>query len=358
MFQKAYKKLYNISSARQPGTLYHAKSILQRGSVNGKVKSRFKAHHDLFMTLGKTVLKEYLMEFFGMDTEDSVPTKHISSSELDRGKKWMTKEEKHVILQSLVAKFLDQNNFIEFDPYLGPSIISTSDGLYNYCCNLCHWYLQVLEMDDTAKAGDLTRVIPNCMNAIPLFFSHSRLSKYFVENIDYVLKCEFLLSPLQRLRVLEGSFVNLRGGANNNMESDLMQENTVRTMKHLIRQLGANKTQSAIDRTTAAAETIKAVTDGLDCFINCRKNSSKHKIASSFDDERTLAKSLRKCRPFRVVAGRNCDGFKDLHASPLTHIDLPDFRYRVDQVVRRLTYGQAIAVDDDRDEEDSHSDED
>ena len=136
------------------------------------------------------------------------------------------------------------------------------------------------------------------------------------------------------------------------MERDLMQEHTVRTMKHLIRQLGANKTQSAIARTTAAAETIKAVTDGLDCFINCRKNSSKLKIATSFDDERTLAKS------FRVAAGRKCDGFKDIHASPLAHIDLPDFRYRVEQVVRRLAYGQDIAVDDDRDEEDSHSDED
>ena len=123
------------------------------------------------MTLGKSVLKEYLMDFFCMDSEDSVPTKNSSCSEFERGKKWLTKEEKHVILQSLVGKFLDQYNFVEFDPYLGLSAISTSDELYNYCCNLCHWYLQLLEMDDTAKAGDLTRVIPNCLNSIPLFFS-------------------------------------------------------------------------------------------------------------------------------------------------------------------------------------------
>ena len=73
------------------------------------------------------------MNFFGMDSEDSVPTKIISCSEFERGKKWMTKEEKHVILQSLVGKFLDQtitlslthtsDNYIEFDPYLGPSVI-------------------------------------------------------------------------------------------------------------------------------------------------------------------------------------------------------------------------------------------
>ena len=326
--------------------------------MNGKVKSRFKAHHDLFMTLGRVLLKEHLMEFLGMESPDSAPTKIISTDDFDRGRRWMTQEEKSCILYSLVSKFLENFNYLDFDAYMGPSITSTSDSVYNYCSNLCHWFLQVLEMDDTAKAGDITRVIPNCMNAIPLFFSHSRLSKYFVENIDYILKCEFLLSPLQRLRVLEGSFVNLRGGANNNMEADLMQENSVRVVKNLIKQLGANKTTSAIDRTSAAAETIKAVTDGLDCFINSRTISSKHKIASSFNDEQILARSVRQLRPFRVEAGRNCVGFKAIHASPFERIDLLDFRQRVDQVVRRLTYDQAIVVDDDNDEDSSSSDED
>ena len=310
------------------------------------------------MSLGKVLLKEHLLEFFGMEEDDSVPTKNISSNDFEKGRRWMTQEEKSSILHSLVSKFLQEFNFLEFDAYMGPSITSTSDAVYNYCTNMCHWYLQVLEMDDTAKAGDITRVVPNCMNAIPLFFSHSRLSKYFVENIDYILKCEFLLSPLQRLRVLEGSFVNLRGGANNNMEADLMQENSVRVVKNLIKQLGANKTTSAIDRTSAAAETIKAVTDGLDCFISSRKTSSKHKVSSSFNDEQLLAKSVRKLRPFRVKAGRKCEGFKDIPASPFSGIDLQDFRHRVDQVARRLTYDQAIDIDDNNDEERSSSDED
>ena len=50
------------------------------------------------------------------------------------------------------------------------------------------WYLQMLEMDDIARHGDIIRLILNCMSAIPFIFSHSRLSKYFVENIDFVPK--------------------------------------------------------------------------------------------------------------------------------------------------------------------------
>lgn len=41
-----------------------------------------------------------------------------------------------------------------------------------------------------------------------ILFSHSRLSKYFVELIDFIMKAEYMLSPLQRIRVLEGAFTN------------------------------------------------------------------------------------------------------------------------------------------------------
>lgn len=73
-----------------------------------------------------------------------------------------------------------------------------------------------------------------------------------VEHIDFVLKCEHLLSPLQRMRVLEGSFVNIYGGKGQNVESDLVQEHSVCNQKSLIKTLGANKTERAISRVTSA----------------------------------------------------------------------------------------------------------
>lgn len=93
----------------------------------------------------------------------------------------------------------------------------------------------------TAKEGDLNRTILNCQYSLPFFFSHSKLSKYLVENINYVLKCKYLLSPLQKMRVLEGSYVNINGGQGQNVESDLTQEHSVCNQKMLIKSLGANK---------------------------------------------------------------------------------------------------------------------
>lgn len=119
---------------------------------------------------------------------------------------------------------------------------------------LCHWYLHILELHDSAKEGYLNRTLLNCKNSIPFFYSHSRLSKYLVENVDYLLKTEKLLSPLQRIRVLEGSYVNSLCGHGNNVECDLVQEHSVCNQKALIKALGANKSEKFIYRMTASAD--------------------------------------------------------------------------------------------------------
>jgi hypothetical protein len=68
------------------------------------------------------------------------------------------------------------------------------------------------------------------------------LSKYLVECINYIINVEHYLSTMMKLRVLEGSFVNVKGGKGNNVESDLHQEHVVRNQKILIKQLGAKYT--------------------------------------------------------------------------------------------------------------------
>jgi len=55
------------SSSREPGTLSNLKINIQRSSVNGNVKSRFKAHHEFVLLCGKAYVLEAAMEYFGMD---------------------------------------------------------------------------------------------------------------------------------------------------------------------------------------------------------------------------------------------------------------------------------------------------
>lgn len=112
-----------------------------------------------------------------------------------------------------------------------PSVPEEEDQMYNYASNLCHWVLHLLQLDDTAKEGDLRRLVVNCKYSLVFFFSHSKLSKYLVENLDFLLKTQHLLSPQLSLRVLESSFINMSGGAGRNVEADLVQEHSVRNRK-------------------------------------------------------------------------------------------------------------------------------
>jgi hypothetical protein len=43
-----------------------------------------------------------------------------------------------------------------------------SDEVFNYSMQLCHWNLQILELHDTAKAGDLNCTFLNCKYSIPI----------------------------------------------------------------------------------------------------------------------------------------------------------------------------------------------
>ncbi|KAL4236166.1 hypothetical protein ACF0H5_004552 [Mactra antiquata] len=176
--------------------------------------------------------------------------------------------------------------------------VSLEDNVYNYSSNLCHWYVHLMNMEDVVREGDVLRLIPTLKYSLLFFFSHSRLSKYFVECLDFILKTEYILSPMQKMRVLEGVFVNLRGGLGQNIECDLVQENSVRNQKDLIRALGANKTNEAISRCTKAADTVSDICSKIDKSKGVKKPSSRHHTPKSVKDELVIHLSLRALRPF------------------------------------------------------------
>lgn len=332
--EKCYKELFKTSTLRQPGTLYHYKAKLQRSDVNGKVKGAFKSHHDFLLLIGKQMIIEQFLEYFGMENRLSEPTKNVptvSRSVLDRDRE----------MNSMLDKFM--SNYGYLNAYHETSDIKSvdiSDTVYNYSSNLCHWVLQLMMMEDVVKEGDIFRLIPCVMYTMPFFFAHSRLSKYFEECLDFLLKTQFLLSPMQRIQVLEGAFTNIRGGVGNNIESDLAQEISVCNQKDLIRSLGANKSEKAILRSTRAADTVSLICEHVDSSVNLKKTGSKHNIPKAEKDEQVVSASLRDLKPFKKIEGRSCGGLQSILSSSLLKIDNEDFKYRINQVVSRLYYGQ------------------
>ncbi|KAH3871762.1 uncharacterized protein LOC127868570 [Dreissena polymorpha] len=292
------------------------------------------------------MVKEQLMEFFGMESPDSSCTQNVIQLV-------KSKSENYESLLNSLRQFLDHFGYLDY-VHETDDVVSndTDDTVYNYCCNLCHWYMHLMMFEDIVKEGDVARIIPCLMVCAQFFFSNSRLSKYFQECLDFVLKCEYCMSPMQRIRTLEGAFVNLRGGAAGNIESDLVQENSVRNQKDLIRALGANKSEKAIQRSCRAADTVSDIFEKIEISTSVRKVSSRHQTPARIKDNEVIANSLRDLRPFSKTIGRVCQGMPNVLCSPVRKINSVDLKFRIKQVVDRLYYGHTINFDHESSEED------
>lgn len=93
--------------------------------------------------------------------------------------------------------------------------------LYNYVINYLQWYFVILQLQDTIHEGDITRTNIILKTMIPFSYSHSAMSKYFIECIDYILKTEITVPPDDALRVRAASFVNVHGGEGKNKAADM-----------------------------------------------------------------------------------------------------------------------------------------
>lgn len=168
------------------------------------------------------------------------------------------------------------------------------------------------------------------------------MSKYLVENVDYLLKTEKLLSPLQRIRVLEGSYVNIWGGHGNNVECDLVQENSVCNQKALIKALGANKSEKFISPMTASADAIDEICTKFDRNVNLKPKSGRHSLSFSEADSKIVYKKLRDLRPFHHYPGRTCKGFNNISPIPLPWEEMPKLKERLKQIIKRLLRGGCV----------------
>ena len=101
------------------------------------------------------------------------------------------------------------------------------DDLYNYLRNYLQWYFVLVQILDAIREGDMERTNISLKMMLPFFYSHSELSKYFDECVDYILKTEVVLPPGVAVQVRAASFVNLKGGVGNNKAADMHTENEV-----------------------------------------------------------------------------------------------------------------------------------
>lgn len=238
------KLFYDSKSVMDPGTLFHLKAKLRRTNINGKVKTNYAAHEDLFLLLGEFVLMEQVLVHLKMDSYDVWP------SMLHEDVASLPKEEQLKIGMDIAREVLIEYGHCEFNLYsidesatnpplsyrretrifagkrISTNVMAPNDGdevdeVMAHFTNLSKWAIHLMHMNDSAKEGDMNRTILSLKRNIPFFYSNSPMSKYFSECIDYLIKVLYVGSPTDRLRILEASFTNIKGGIGRCVETDL-----------------------------------------------------------------------------------------------------------------------------------------
>ncbi|OWF38057.1 hypothetical protein KP79_PYT12811 [Mizuhopecten yessoensis] len=216
------------------------------------------------------------------------------------------------------------------------------------------WYFLILTFKDAIKEGDSERTNMTLKFCIPVFFSHSILSKYLEECIDYILKTEIILSEKMAMKVRYESYVNMTGHRGDNKATDLQKENEVLVLKELIRGLGSNKTEKAIVTITKAAPVIQDVVNNFDRMTNIHDKHTHHRKRSLEGDVRCGLKELVRLKIWTPTQGRKLEIFHQFKKSPFD-VDRVTYKEIVMRKVARLKRGIAIPVDSE-DESDSEND--
>jgi len=363
--EKMTKKFMVTNSSRDTCTLANLKTIIQRSSVNGNVKSRYHAHEDFSLLVGEAYLTEAAMMFFGIEDLSGSATKHSPPENIEYAhNKKKTEAYKQAMDAFLTSVMMSQSfkeeaerkdsiqlnvagvnvqvrveggfaivplkvGYQSFEirtpissfkaggiavnlPMCGVVNISPvkPDDLHNYILNYLQYYFLFIFLKDAIAEGDIRRINVGLKHLIPFFYNHSPLSKYMVECIDYILKTEILLSPIRSIQVQTSALVNPKGRKGHNKPMDMQKENQVKKLKELIKGLGANKTETSIVNISKAGPVIDHVVNEFDKDLGFVDHGTTHKKRSTDEDLLMLLTTLREAKALVAQPGRELKHYR------------------------------------------------
>jgi len=149
-----------------------------------------------------------------------------------------------------------------------------------------------------------------------------------------------------RLRILDGCFVNAKGGRGNNVESDLRMEHSIRNRKDLIRGLGANKSGQAIENVCGAADCIASIVHKFDVGVGLKEVSGRHTKVIKDDDMLKIRRKVHAIKPFQPTRGRSMHAYLNF-AHPYDRVNVDDLEKMMNLTVTRLARNLPVEGEED-----------
>ena len=267
----------------------------------------YNACDDFFMTVLTSHIIAAALKYLQIHSPSQCPPECVLPCAEDM---WTyPKVERRTIIEKICLSIVDE--FINFD-FNGDTKPKEDDGVKGYTEIVLSLGMFYWEYSDAIREGDGKRLLRCWRYMLPLFINTGR-TNYSLEAFYLLYQHDYQLPPRLAQQLLYSRFVNVHGTSGRNIAADLYMEHLNAVAKGCIKNLGANKTESAITRAARALGTIVHILDNYDQQNNVKKSSGAHMSASAEKDQEMIVNELQTMEVFQSTTRTHVTFFKLRH---------------------------------------------
>jgi L1 cell adhesion molecule like protein len=352
--------LYSTLSARDTGTLYQVRNLIDARNVTKDPANNYYAAKELLDKFRDAYLINGALYHFGMTTVDSEPTKNVYEGPPNHNP---SKEE---YVRKSVRCFIDEhvmNDIQEIDmnstalennltcrycgkKYVRPTCLkkheekehghldtshtsdieqnTSEDKVYNYTHQVLVLLLLQMNHNNAINLGDGERVI-RLYKFFYLYFKISNCPKYAYATLELLAQVNGLLTPRMAYSLTWNRFVNHQGHMYSNHPMDLDLEHDNKCFKNDICSYRGEITERSVNRVGRSVESTDEIVGNYDKKTAVRKPSGRHTQKSTTDDVMIIVEQLQDANVYDRIPGRCHNAFPDMKNDMLDELDMSKF---------------------------------
>ena len=358
-------------SAGDVGTLMFCRNNLGAKNLTSDPMKDVNAARDFLDKWTEALILTAALEFFGMETATSEPTKNlfnlgqhhtrdfyvmetlgrfvdtyaipsddefISAQNNDLRCPFCTKQFKQ--MHTLQRHFYNVHSRLTIDEVMEEegdvSDGSRSDSTYNYCRNALSLCLLAYDFTDARQVGDGERIV-RLHKFFMLHFKATNKYKYAKHALRHVAMANHLLTPRLAHELKWCRFINKTGKSSSNVEMDRWIEFLNRVYKGNVRGFRGKITEASITRVSRSAQQIEDALLNVDKQSDMKSRSGKHTPADHEKDVLRLVGLLQEEQVFLEKPTRHLHFFPDFPRTLLGRLNIDELHEWMEDQVEELT---------------------
>ena len=274
--------LYKPDSSGDIGTMKAEVDRIMRKNFDSDMRKAYQQNTEFLDIWEDAYIMELICHYFGMETKDSPPTKHIPPTfdTTDDMKQWM-EDTFGDILEEFVWPKIKTSSYetveVEgtFFPVkfpdgrilnlkIHPAPEPAQDYVRNHALLVVEFGLIRKELIDSCKLPDRQRTIRLIKILMWMFKANKPLvSKYGIECLRFLVQQLYVLSEQRATQSFYGMFINTKGKIDSFVASDMWMEWVVRVVKKHITPMMANQNAKYIQEKTTSLCALNQITLGF-----------------------------------------------------------------------------------------------